>query len=214
MVYVGQTRSRSLIERLSSLGIGEVVQRYEGQPRRFPWFLDNGAFGDSKAGKPFDMATFRDRVCVASYYGYHLLWEPDFIVAPDVVAGGLASLALSLETAPWLFDLIPGVPVYLVVQDGMAESDVAPHLALFGGLFVGGSIPWKVATGAAWVRFGHERGLPVHIGRVGTPKRVQWAERVGADSIDSSLPLWSEGNLQRFLGALDPTQGELFGGIV
>jgi hypothetical protein len=42
-------------------------------------------------------------------------------------------------------------------------------------------------------------------------RRVRWAQRIGADSIDSALPLWSDANLDRFLGALEPTkQHELF----
>jgi hypothetical protein len=46
---------------------------------------------------------------------------------------------------------------------------------------------------------------------VGTPDRVRWARRIGADSIDSALPLWSSDNLARFLRALEPEpQRELF----
>jgi hypothetical protein len=44
--------------------------------------------------------------------------------------------------------------------------------------------------------------MPCHIGRVGTYNRTRWARRIGADSIDSALPLWSEENLQRFLAGL------------
>lgn len=72
----------------------------------------------------------------------------------------------------------------------------------FSGIFVGGSLPWKLETGAQWVREAHARHLPCHIGRVGTAKRVRWAKASGADSIDSCLPLWSEENLIAFLRAL------------
>lgn len=61
----------------------------------------------------------------------------------------------------------------------------------------------------AWVRFAHARGMPVHIGRVGTARRVRWARRIGADSIDSCVPLWSRENLDVFAAALDSRQMEL-----
>jgi NADPH:quinone reductase-like Zn-dependent oxidoreductase len=69
-------------------------------------------------------------------------------------------------------------------------------------LFVGGSLPWKLATGERWVRFAHAHGRRCHIGRVGTPRRVAWARRIGADSIDSCLPLWSRENLDAFVAAV------------
>lgn len=62
------------------------------------------------------------------------------------------------------------------------------------------------------MRFANEAGLPCHIGRVGTAKRVRWAIEVGADSIDSSLPLFAARNLEPFLRALGykpPKQGRL-----
>lgn len=55
----------------------------------------------------------------------------------------------------------------------------------------------------------HRRGLPCHVGRVGTARRIAWAKRIGADSIDSCLPLWSRENLDSFLRALDGRQMEL-----
>lgn len=212
LVYVGQTRSRSLIARLEELGIGECTNRGEYPPRRHPWFLDNGAFSDWRSGLEFDGAAF---LCdlISAVAGSV---PPAFVVCPDRVATGLESLAFSLRwRALCEFVLrarrcsgwrVPRLRWYFAVQDGMEEADVAAVIDQFDGVFVGGSLPWKVATGERWVQFAHERGLPCHIGRVGTPRRVAWAIRIGADSIDSSLPLWSEGNLARFLSALSPTQ--------
>lgn len=212
-VYVGQTRSRALIAELTSLGFGEIVQRHEMVPRRLPYALDNGAFGDWRAERPFDALAFQEAAHHAAYLDYGLGEAPDFIVTPDRVAGGLESLRFSLTFVEWLYDLIPGVPIYLVTQDGMTESDVEPHLAPFGGIFVGGSLAWKVATGEGWVRFAHAHGLNCHIGRVGTARRVAWALRIGADSIDSCLPLWSRGNLDTFCRALEARQGDLFSSL-
>ncbi len=56
--FVGQTRSTSLVGELARLGIGECTNRGEMPPRRTPWFLDNGAFVDWRAKRPFDSATW------------------------------------------------------------------------------------------------------------------------------------------------------------
>jgi hypothetical protein len=164
----------------------------------------NGAFGDWKAGREFaadaytaDVATLRA----------HRLVRPDFVVAPDIVAGGAASLERSRE---WLSRLVDMGPVYLVVQDGMEPACVPTLAEGFAGLFVGGSLEWKLATGSEWVKAAHAVGLPCHIGRVGTPERIRWAQRIKADSIDSSLPLWSAENLRRFRSAVETHQGELW----
>jgi len=100
---------------------------------------------------------------------------------------------------------VPRLCWYFVVQDGLTEADVAPVMSDFDGVFVGGSLEWKLATGHRWVKFAHELGLPCHIGRVGIANHVRWAMRIGADSIDSCTPLWAEENLQRFVGALNPS---------
>lgn len=205
-VYVGQTRSAKLIARLVALGFGECVSRGELPPRRHPWFLDNGAFGDWRSGRTFDGEAYRQDLEEAAA----LRVPPDFIVCPDIVAGGLDSLAFSLGWRDELGSALPGRRVYLVVQDGMEASHVRSVSDRFDGLFVGGSLPWKVATGGAWVRTAHELGMPCHIGRVGTARRVRWAQRIGADSIDSCLPLWSAGHLEKFVAAVGQIQGDLF----
>jgi len=122
------------------------------------------------------------------------------------VAGGLESLAFSLTWRPHLATI---APLYLAVQDGMVDADVVPHLEGFAGLFVGGTLPWKLRSAREWVRLAHRHGIKAHVGRVGTERRVAWARRIGADSIDSCLPLWSEENLERFLRGLGPRHPEL-----
>lgn len=202
-VYVGQTRSRSLIARLEALGFGECCNRGEYPPRRHPWFLDNGAYSDWTHGRDFDGAAFLADLISAQADPC----APDFVVCPDRVATGLASLAFSLD---WLdtsesllrAQSLPRPRWYLAVQDGMREASVDTFADSFAGIFVGGTLEWKIRTGAAWVRFAHDRGLPCHIGRVGTPRRVAWAKRIGADSIDSCLPLWSTAKLDAFVAEL------------
>ena len=197
-LYVSQTRSAELVRRLWELGIGECCVRGELPPRRHPWFYDNGAFADWNNGRPFDEATF-----VADLHRIYLAIDrPEWIVLPDIVTGGLASLRFSLS---WRHRCKGLAPLYLAVQDGMHPEDLT-DVRNIAGLFVGGSLEWKIRTGAKWVAAARTLGMKCHIGRVGTAKRVRWALRIGADSIDSALPLWSEENLGRFLGALEPSQ--------
>jgi hypothetical protein len=113
--------------------------------------------------------------------------------------GGIASLEWS---AFWRDTVPTEFPAYLAVQDGMTEADVMPELRRYHGIFVGGSLAWKLATGAAWAKLARRRGLRCHIGRVGTADRVHWARSIGATSIDSALPLRAGEHLDSFLGAL------------
>jgi hypothetical protein len=203
LVYVGQTRGAAWIAKMSALGFGECTVRSEFPPRRRPWFFDNGAFLDWRASRPFDGEAFQSALEKVRRFDA----PPDFIVVPDIVAGGLDSLAFSLTWRPHLAGI---APLYLAVQDGMTEADVLPHVELFAGLFVGGSVPWKVRTGRHWVDLAHRLGKPCHIGRAGNENKAAWAIKIGADSIDSTLPLRSEENLARFLRAFGPRHPELF----
>lgn len=194
-MYIGQTRSHSLVAELAAAGFGECVQPDEWLPRRAAqgWFLDNAAFKDWKAGRPFDGARFRrafERLAAAP--------APDFIVVPDIVAGGSASLDLStawwlevgeLARSTWGED----VPLYVAVQDGMSADDILGAIGLVaggrGGIFIGGTTDWKLAAAPGIILEAHRAGVPVHIGRIGSGKRIVWARAIGADSVDSCVPL-------------------------
>lgn len=211
IAYVGQTRKRDLVRELARLGIGECTVRGELAPRRSPWFHDNGAYRDFTAGVPFnngrwmrDMSRIKNLDCTpptsANWFAM-----PEFVVIPDQVAAGAASLQTSAFWRGWA----EGLPAYLAVQNGMTEDDVAAHLEEhadielpYAGIFVGGDLPWKQATSPAWVAFAHARGMRCHVGRVGPAERVRWARDIGADSIDSCLPLIHHQHLTAFLGAL------------
>lgn len=195
-----------LIAELRALGIGEATQRGEFPPRRNPFFYDNKAFSDWTNGREFNEKCWRSDVDRIREEGP----TPDFIVLPDRVAD-VMSLEFSLSFVPFARG---AAPLALVVQDGMTEVAVAAAMTRHDleVAFVGGSLPWKLSTGAAWVRLAHSIGRRCHIGRVGTAPRVRWAREIGADSIDSCTPLWSRGNMRRFVNALsDPFQSGLWG---
>lgn len=197
-VYCGDTRSRKLLAIFRQRGIGAVAIRGKLHLRRLsPWFFDNGAFPDWTAGLPFDAPAFRaDLETMARETSDD---PPDFVVAPDRVGEGEASLA---ESVAWLPELrrYPW-PVYLAVQDGLEHVDVGARR--FDGIFIGGSLEWKLRTAPHWVALARREGLPCHFARCGTASRVSYARALGCDSLDSSLPLWSKRKLAVFMTALD-----------
>jgi len=143
------------------------------------WILDNGAYSCWINKKPFNEVAFRDSLIkIEKCISY-----PDFIVCPDIVAGGYDSLSFSLK---WLNEIPAGYPVYLAVQDGMQPDIISQYIELFDGLFIGGTLEWKLKTASNWIELAHRYNKKVHIGKVGTFKRLVWAKNIGADSIDSS----------------------------
>ena len=152
--------------------------RHEG----FPYALDNGAWTAHERGEPFSVPHF-DRALDL------LGADADFVVAPDVVAGGPASLEFSLS---WLPRLAACRLVLLAVQDGMTPDLVRPHLGPRVGIFVGGTTDdgpdggWKLRTLPDWARLARGAGAYLHVGRVNTHKRVLACSAAGADSFDGS----------------------------
>jgi hypothetical protein len=186
------------MQRCVELGLGECCTRGNLPPRRTPWIFDNGCFGDHRAGRPFAAADwYRDIRWLASTISAGELEPPDFVVMPDIVGGGLASLDASMAELEWMPDEIAAR--YLVVQEGMSEGDVAGILDHFHGIFVGGAeMSWKLTTAPRWVALAHAAGKRCHIGRIGTPRRLEWAASLGADSVDSNWPLSGAERLRAF----------------
>jgi hypothetical protein len=196
-VYLGQTRSHLLIESLNSSehGFCEMTSRGEFPPRRFPWAYDNGAFKDWMNNKPFKRDKFLDEIAEIKQFAP----RPDFIVLPDIVGGGERSLDFSFE---WIPHLLRVAPLYLAVQDGMDSRHIEEISDYIDGVLVGGTLSWKLQTAEIWVKRAHALGKKCHVGRAGTANRVAWCQRIGADSLDSCLPLWSKGNWSRFVEGL------------
>lgn len=197
-MYVGHTNSRALCAQLNELGWGEMDQPRELPPRRFPFALDNYAFASWKNNKPWDAESFKRGVELC----YRKKFKPDFVVVPDIVAGGQQSLEQSITWVPWLRGF---APLYLAVQDGMCLDLISSYLHLFDGLFVGGTKDWKLASGFWWVSLAHGAQKPCHVGRISGRRDVRLVKSWGTDSIDSCVPLWSQENLQAVVkGLADP----------
>lgn len=185
IVILGEFTGRR-VPRLQSLGwgrmwIGRNPSAYEGEPA----CVDNGAWRDHCAGlRGVNIPRFLRHVDKF----HRLVGTPYLAVCPDIVFGGLESLEYSLS---WLPRLPADWPWYIAVQDGMTEADVEPVIHLFAGIFLGGSNEFKRATARGWANFARRHGKRFHYARAGTPRKLQHAIDVGADSLDSAFPMWT-----------------------
>jgi hypothetical protein len=143
----------------------------------FRYALDNGAWSAFQSGSSFDEPAFSAALAAVGR-------DADWTVVPDIVEGGLASLALSLAWLPRVLDACPRA--LIAVQDSMSAADVAPLLSERVGIFVGGSTSWKINTMALWGALGRSVGCWVHVGRVNTARRMQMCAMAGVDSVDGT----------------------------
>ncbi len=152
-----------------------AVYRSHPEP---PWAycLDNGAWTAHKQELAFDGELFHRAV---DTWGE----AADWIAVPDIVMGGLESLALSLR---WLPRLRGHRLLLIPVQDGMVEDNLRAHLGADVGLFVGGSTVWKEQTMSRWAALARECGAWCHVGRVNTNRRLAMVVECGADSCDGT----------------------------
>jgi len=188
--YASRTGTRRNLDALRRAGWRLMVSaKGPLRPERFPYALDNGAWTAFQRGEAFDVPAFEKAVALLGS-------KADWIVLPDIVMGGLASLRFSLG---WLDTLrnrpqLRGAHYLLAVQNGMEPQDIAALVGPEIGIFVGGDTPWKLAT---WARLAHERGAICHVGRVNTVRRIRLCAAAGADSFDGS-------GVSRFASALPP----------
>lgn len=175
--YASRTGTRRNLAALRSAGWRLLlspagVLRTEG----FRYGLDNGAWAAFQRGRAIDLDAFERAV---ERFGS----AADWVVAPDIVAGGLRSLEL---TERWLHPLRHLRLVLIAVQDGMTPADVAPLIRPTVGIFLGGSTEWKLASMQRWGDWCHTVGAYYHVARVNSAERIREALRAGADSIDGS----------------------------
>lgn len=192
IAYASRTGTRRNLDALRRAGWRLLVSaRGELRTEGFRYALDNGAWTSYQRGEPFDVPAF-ERAVVELGEG------ADWIVAPDIVAGGLESLDVSVR---WVPMLLKTAPVLIAVQDGMEPRHVAPHIRTRVGLFVGGTSEWKERTLPQWGALGREHRCHVHVGRVNTSRRIFLAQDAGAHSFDGTSATRFACNLPKLDGA-------------
>lgn len=206
------------------LRLGCLVQpscRFSTQPYAGAgWAADNGCF----SSKGFTEARWWDWLAATTSDGCH------FATAPDVVGDHAATVERSLPWLPKIRAL--GHRAAFVGQNG-ASLDTVPWDA-FDVLFLGGS-PECLACGwvrpATAFKVHHcpscarkltewklgqiardltaeatRRGIPVHMGRVNSLKRLVYAQEIGCSTADGTwLAFGADANAPRLRRALEAT---------
>lgn len=160
--------------------------------KKMPWFFDNGAYSDWNTGAEFNYEKFTKRLLeIESKVRFKILPEPDFVVVPDKVAKGQASLRYSVAWMEYLNQNFPYNKYYLAVQNDMDILHVEKLIRrrMFDDLFVGGTKDWKYKEGHKWVELAKRYGLPIHCGAIGTRKNILWAKMEGFTSVDSGVAM-------------------------
>ena len=161
--------------------------------RKMPWFFDNGAFMSFSHNVPYDKMKFCKRlqeIYTKSRMGNIKI--PDFVVIPDVVGGGSRSLTYSMKWMEFLETTkLCEFNYYLAIQDGMSIAEVENVIRSkkIDGLFLGGTKPWKYATGEKWCRLADKYNMKIHVGGVGVKSKIEWAEDCGFTSVDSGVAM-------------------------
>lgn len=178
--YASRTGTKETLRRMRELGWSLLVSASGAhRTESFEHYaLDNGAWHAYRNGTPFDEVAFGRAVDKVGE-------NAQFTVLPDQVAGGLASLEMSLD---WLENRLRGFPgrLLIAVQDGMDIEMVRPYLNPMVGIFVGGTTPWKLRTLNSWCQLARRRGCYVHVGRVNSLKRIEACAQAGAMSFDGT----------------------------
>ena len=144
------------------IGLLMSPEGYRPVPDYMPYALDNGAFTG------FDEAAFLTMLARPEKH------KPMWVAVPDVVGDAEAT---SRQFHEWK-DRI-AFPLAFCAQDGHEPQDVPEGVRC---VFVGGTTEWKLANAHKF------KGVAewLHIGRVNTLRRLDWAERIGADSVDGT----------------------------
>lgn len=125
-----------------------------------------------------------------------------FVTAPDVVGDARATLERFGDWEREIHDVV-GQPIGLVAQDGLTPCDV-PWDSI-EALFIGGTTEWKLGDEARHLAsIAKSKGRWVHMGRVNTPSRLEYAYRLGCDSVDgSSFGRFPSAKIPRALEVMD-----------
>jgi hypothetical protein len=152
-----------------------------------PWAADNDCF------QRLDAEAYR--AMLNAIYG---LPGCRFVVAPDVVGDWQATRQLWDEWQPELS--AAWLPMAYVAQDGQPSEHV-PWRSI-DALFIGGTTAYKLSAEAEQLgREAKRRGLWLHMGRVNSRKRFDYARATGCDSVDgTSYSRWRNRWLPDALG--------------
>ena len=143
IAYASNTGTRRNLETLRVHGWRILLTPDNPRPpERLNFAIDNGAWKYKDNPGENDWEAFGD---LADRYGC----AADFVVLPDIVAGGMASLELSRL---WIPKLRVFKNLLLPLQDGMEPDAIGAVLREHRnvGLFLGGSTEYKLREMYGW----------------------------------------------------------------
>jgi hypothetical protein len=163
------------------------------------WCADNAAFTGGYPGDDAYLAWLSERASAAA--------DCRFAVAPDVPFDAAATLKLSGPMLPRIRAL--GYPAALCAQDGL--EDLTVPWDDFDVLFIAGSTAWKLSKAARDITYeAKRRGKWIHMGRVNSFRRLQYAASIGCDSCDGTyLAFGPDTNLPRLTAWLTELDRQL-----
>lgn len=190
------TKSMVTLRKYPNRNVGILFQprwtsRLRETPRHgFLWAADNDAYSNFHEDRYTKM--------LDKCQGVHGCL---FVTCPDVVGDADTTFKLYLK---WARELLGrDLPLGYVGQDG-ATPDKVPWNGM-SALFIGGTTDWKLGPEAReLVETAKEKGKWVHMGRVNSIKRLEYAKEIGCDSIDgSSLSMYTDRWLAMFAEAAE-----------
>ncbi len=176
--YASNTGTRRNLAALREAGWRILITPSNPKPPTgFRYGVDNGAWKAYQQNADFDGEAFARLVDARGF-------DADFVVLPDIVAGGMQSLGLSVSWIPRL----PGLRLLLPVQDGMHPGAVVKVLSEHPsvGIFLGGSTEYKIREMGRWGAIAAAMERWYHVGRVNTARRIRLCAEAGATSFDGT----------------------------
>lgn len=189
-MYLANPCGPAVIDAMHAGTLGYIDTPAQGnkRPEGVTWCADNGCFSDrwdERKWWAFLEANAHDAATCL------------FAVAPDVVGDAWRT---GIRALPWIEPMRKlGYKVAWVAQDGQ-ENQPLPWLGI-DALFIGGTTAWKLGPHArALVAEAKARGKWVHMGRVNSERRFEYARAIGCDSADGTyLTFGPDANLPKLL---------------
>lgn len=189
-LYMGDASTDSLAKCRQRAPKHTFGRLWTPEYRRYgaPYIVDNGVYQATMRDKRWQFTEWVELLDKVVEHPF----PPDFVVLPDVYNDAEATLERHRRHIDAVHDR--GLRPASVLQPGM---DVETQIRLAdrigaGVVFVGGENRWKRAVGDEIVRDAHDRNMAVHIGNPGVPGGLRWAQRIGADSVDTASIVASE----------------------
>lgn len=188
----------------SAESLGDFVTPARWQPigRTPVWAADNGAFGGFDPDK---FRTMLDRIAAAPV-------KPQFVAVPDVVGDFQRTGDLYRK---WHRELVDrGIKRAYVLQNGIEEHppEFGPPWNSLDALFIGGDTAFKLGPWVeCCVHWARRAGIWVHMGRVNSVRRLDYARKIGCNSCDGSgMARFPRRVLEPMLHSLNREQLHLF----